>query len=99
VNTRFDSIKPELGVLRALGYTRGEIATWVTLESLIPVAVAVAATIVVEALLFPLTRSILSIGPLVAEVQWPATSNLLMWTLFLGLSVLASAGHASRHRG
>ncbi|MCA9430725.1 MAG: ABC transporter permease [Candidatus Omnitrophica bacterium] len=91
VNSRFDSIKSELGVLRALGYTRGEIAAWFLLESLVPVVLAVVLAAAVEFVLFTLFGGSLDQISIAGGLQWPAVWNFAMWVLFLAMSVIASA--------
>lgn len=91
VNSRFDSLKHELGLLRALGYRRGEIGSWLVLESLIPAAAAVLLAVGVEFVLYDRIGIALSTDWIESHSEWPAVWNFALWGLFLLSPAVASA--------
>lgn len=91
VNSRFDSLKHDLGLLRALGYTRGEIGSWLVLESLIPAAAAVALAVAIEFVLYDRIGVALSTDWIESHAAWPAVWNYALWGLFLLSPAIASA--------
>ncbi len=90
INARFDSIKQELGVLRALGYTRGELTTWLTLESFIPTLLAVILAISLELLFLPRFMDPSTTQWIPSPRHWPEIWNVLLWIFFLSISFIAS---------
>ena len=72
VNGRFDSLKQELGLLRALGYTRNEIVQWLVMEGLISTVAAVFIAIVLEAILYSFWRHLLVTSWTHSIPAWPA---------------------------
>ena len=91
LNSRYDTIKPELGVMRALGYTRGELTVWLVFESIIPGALAVGTVVLLEWLLFESLQSLAGFNGVFSENRWPEVWNVLLWVLFLLVSLLAIA--------
>ena len=58
--TRFESLSLQLAVLRAIGYSRRELARWLLLEGLLLGAFACFIGAALDAAMFPLLRSALS---------------------------------------
>jgi putative ABC transport system permease protein len=58
--TRFESLSLQLAVLRAIGYSRAELARWLLIEGLMLGVVACVLGAVVDASAFPILRAALS---------------------------------------
>jgi len=90
VNARFEVLRPDLGMLRALGYNRLALASWIFWEALL---IAVAAVAVGAAAEGAVLRAI-DIPTFMQfpgrEIAWPTLWNAGVWLAVLGSSGLAT---------
>jgi putative ABC transport system permease protein len=87
INTRYEALRPELGLLRALGYSRWRVASWMLWEAVLIAVMSVIASVVIEWLLF-----LLAAGQVEAlrDVIWPSGWNIAVWAGLLLAAILAA---------
>lgn len=89
-NSRYETIRPELGVLRALGYARYQVAGWIVWESLLISMAGLALALLVEAIglgIFDLPYRLEWSG---TRTEWPSR-----WTMAVSVAVVATPFIAS----
>jgi len=87
VNARFESLKPELGLLRALGYSKLTVAGWILSEIAIIVLIAVALSILLEGIGIGWIDVPHLLSFTDTPTRWPSAWNLAVW-FGVGLAAL-----------
>lgn len=89
MNTRYESLKPDLGLMRALGYEKFRIASWIFWEGLFIAIASVTVAFGIEAILI----NWIDVSALwewkVSPAPWPHFWNYTVWASVLGASFLA----------
>ncbi len=86
--TRFESLSLQIAVLRAIGYSRGEMAQWLLLEGLLLGLVSCLVGALIDALVFPSVRAALA-ASLPAAGPSSVFESSLIWIAALIASVLS----------
>lgn len=88
--TRFESLSLQLAVLRAIGYSRGELARWLLFEGLILGLLACVAGAALDAAAFPLLRAALA-SSLPSSLPSSILESAPIWIAALVATVLSVA--------
>jgi putative ABC transport system permease protein len=86
--TRFDSMKIQLAVLRAIGYKKKEIASWLLWEGLILGVIACFIGALLDLILFPVLKSFLGIG--LPDTTFVSSSIYLSYPIWL-ITIIATS--------
>ena len=89
-NARFEALRPELGVLRALGYARSQIAGWMLWESLIISAAGLGLAILFEALGLRAIDFPFRLEWSAVPTPWPTLWSWAVWIAVLWTSIVAA---------
>jgi hypothetical protein len=91
-NARFESLGPELGLLRALGYPKSSVAAWIFFEIVIVTGTALCISIPTEALVVGWIDLPHALSLTESPTPWPTAWNLTVWLIVALASPAASAG-------
>ncbi len=87
MTTRFDAMSVQIAVVRAIGFTRGEISKWLFFEGLLLGLIATSIGALLELAGFPLVKNLL--GESIPNLEWMNYSNLQSWPIWM-ISVCAT---------
>lgn len=89
-NARFEALRPELGVLRAVGYARAQVAGWMLWESLIICATGLGLAVLMEALGLRAIDIPYRLQWSAVPTTWPTLWSWSVWLAVLLTSVVAA---------
>lgn len=78
-NTRYETLRPELGLLRSLGYSRSRVGACLVLEILSLAIAGVLVSIALEALLLGVWDLPYHLGFRDTPTAWPLNWNIILW--------------------
>ncbi len=87
MTTRFDAMSVQIAVVRAIGFTRGEISKWLFFEGLLLGLIATSIGALLELAGFPFVKNLL--GESIPNLEWMNYSNLQSWPIWM-ISVCAT---------
>jgi hypothetical protein len=90
-NARFESLRPELGLLRALGYPRTEVAAWMVLEVILIALAGLAISVPLEAIFVGWADLPHRLSLTDRPTPWPTLWNGTVWIGALAAALAASA--------
>ena len=87
MTTRFEAMNLQIAVVRAIGYTRSEISSWLFYEGLLLGLTSTLIGAAIEFLGFPFVKSLL--GDSIPNLEWMNSSNIQSWPIWM-ISVFAT---------
>ncbi len=87
MTTRFEAMNVQIAVVRAIGFTRGEISSWLFYEGLLLGVLATSIGAVIELLTFPFIKNLL--GESIPNLEWMDSALLQSWPIWI-ISVAAT---------
>lgn len=99
LSARFDMLRPNIGLMSALGYTRGYILRWLALEGGLIVLAGIVVAVIVQWLLVSVAALPTLLDESVRPAAWPTGFNVLIWAGALAMAPLTTLIPLLRLRG